>query len=83
MEQAKAIEDKRMEIELEAASDSANKFLEQSSPLEARQDHQESLENPIPRIESGVGASQDPPAVETADTTGSQPNPHDSSQDQA
>ena len=83
VQEAKAIEEKRLQIELETASDSARKFLEQASPLEARQDHQESLENPIPRIESGVGASQDPPAVETADTTGSQPNPHDSSQDQA
>ena len=83
VQEAKAIEEKRLQIELETASDSARKFLEQASPLEARQDHQESLENPIPRIESGVGASQDPPVVETADTTGSQPNPHDSSQDQA
>ena len=38
VQQAHAIEDKRLEIELEAASDSAKKFLEQPSPHEARPD---------------------------------------------
>ena len=90
VEQAQAIEERRLEIELEAASDSAKKFLEQPSPLEARPDDQDEArqvgqelqENQVPRIQSGGDIFQEPFTVETAEMTGSQPNIHDSSQDQ-
>ena len=67
-----------MEIELEAASASATKFLQQESPLEARQDGEETKEDEVPRLQNGENV----PDAQTTDASGSQPNPIDSSQDQ-
>ena len=78
VEEAKAIEDKRMEIELEAASASATQFLQQESPYEARQDGEETREDAIPRLQNGEN-TQD---AQTTDVLESQPKPGDSSQDQ-
>ena len=85
VEEAKAIEAKRMEIELEVAAISANAFLEQSSPervthVEARQVAEGSPKvtdtHPIPQLTQGE-IPQEIPTVPS-----SQPGNLDSSQDQ-
>ena len=80
VEQAQAIEDKRLAIELEAAAESAHKFLQQGSPEMARQDGVEIPEGEVPKLQLG---EEIPSEVQTTDATESQPKPVDSSQDQA
>ena len=85
VEEAKAIEEKKMEIELEVAAISANKFLQQPSPGqldndEARQTEEGSpnvyATDPVPRLTSGE-IPQEIPVISS-----SQPRNIDSSQDQ-
>ena len=88
IEEAKAIEEKRLAIELEAASASAEKFLQQSED-EARQVGEVEANadgtNLIPRLTSG-DTPQEIPAVENPSSQpinpdSSQPKNRDSSQD--
>ena len=81
VEEAKAIEDKRLEIELEVAAISANAFLEQSSPQDVARQVAEGSPNvtetiPVPQLTEGE-TPQEIPTIPS-----SQPGNLDSSQDQ-
>ena len=81
VEEAKAIEEKRMEIELEVAAISANAFLEQPSPQDAARQVAEGSPNvtetnPVPQLIQGE-TPQEIPTIPS-----SQPGNLDSSQDQ-
>lgn len=79
VEQAQAIEEKRLEIGSEAASASASKFLENASPTKAHQVGEDNHQVEVPRLESGENIPQD---IQTDDASRSQAHAIDSSQDQ-
>ena len=79
VEEAKAIEEKRLEIELEVAAASANEFLEQSSPSKARPDGD--VTDEVLQLEQGANTEVQLNA-QASEATLSQQGNTDSSQDQ-
>lgn len=81
VEQAKAIEEKRLEIELEVAAALVNTFLEQVFPRKAREEGDQERPEEIPMIKPGAHDGV-PPENQAFEAALSQPNHMDSSQDQ-